>query len=41
MENGISYNINGLFFFVECYAFKINHLQYNNDILLKDEARYI
>lgn len=41
MENGISSNINGRNFFIEGSVLKIHRLRYGNDILLKDETRYI
>lgn len=41
MENGISSNINGRNYFIEGTVLKIHRLRYGNDILLKDETRYI
>lgn len=41
MENGISTNINGRNYFIEGSILKIHRLRYGNDILLKDETRYI
>lgn len=41
MQNGISSNINGRNYFIEGSVLKIHRLRYGNDILLKDETRYI
>ncbi|MFA7490067.1 MAG: GntR family transcriptional regulator [Mariniphaga sp.] len=41
LENGISSNINNRFFIIEGPVVKIHRLRYADDILLKDETRYI
>ncbi|MGV8135685.1 MAG: GntR family transcriptional regulator [Mangrovibacterium sp.] len=40
-ENGISSNINNRHYIIEGPVLKIHRLRYGNDILLKDETRYI
>lgn len=41
LENGISSNINGRHYIVEGPVLKIHRLRYADDVLLKDETRYI
>ena len=41
IENGISFNINGHHHIIEGNVLKIHRLRYGNEILLKDETRYI
>lgn len=41
MENGISSNINNRHYIIEGPVLKIHRLRYGNEILLKDETRYI
>lgn len=41
LENGISSNINGRHYIMEGTVLKIHRLRYGNEILLKDECKYI
>jgi GntR family transcriptional regulator len=41
LENGISSNINGRHYIIEGPVLKIHRLRYADDVLLKDETRYI
>ncbi|HAZ03808.1 MAG TPA: GntR family transcriptional regulator, partial [Marinilabiliales bacterium] len=41
LENGISSNINGRHYIMEGYVLKIHRLRYGNELLLKDETKYI
>jgi len=41
IENGISSNINNRHFIIEGPVLKIHRLRYGNELLLKDETRYI
>lgn len=41
LENGISSNINGRHYIIEGPVLKIHRLRYADDILLKDEIRYV
>ena len=41
IENGFSANVNGRHYIIEGPVLKIHRLRYGNDILLKDETRYV
>jgi GntR family transcriptional regulator len=41
LENGISTNVNGRTFFIRGAVLKLHRLRYANDILMKDETRFI
>ncbi len=41
LENGISSNINNRHYIIEGPVLKIHRLRYGNDLLLKDETKYI
>ncbi len=41
LENGISSNVNGWHYIIEGPVLKVHRLRYANEILLKDETRYV